>query len=202
MILQTSPHTDQLDAALAIAQGEMPVVGKNKQGQRSDYADLEAVITTAKPVLAKHGLALSQWPFANVHEGQLYHGLFCRLSHSSGQWISCSLIFPKESRSGMSEQHALGGNITYFKRYCFAAILGMVAENDDDGQDGKPIQKNYTYSEGKKITENQLKLLNDLINKRSDHVAARTKILELHGINTLAELEASVASEYIGKLKQ
>lgn len=53
-----------------------------------------------------------------------------------------------------------------------------------------------------KITENQLKLLNDLINKQANHVALRQTILNKAGVNTLEDIEASMASELIGEIKR
>jgi hypothetical protein len=59
-------HSEQLNdlaKALAAEKGELPTVAKDSNNPffKSKYAGLPEVMKTASPVLAKHGLAVSQF---------------------------------------------------------------------------------------------------------------------------------------------
>jgi len=83
--------------------------------------------------LAKHGLAVTQGisfqqgfsDNANV----LHDTLTTTLIHKSGQWIESEmqLHLPKQDPQGQ------GSAVTYARRYAYMAILGLVADDDDDG---------------------------------------------------------------------
>jgi hypothetical protein len=55
-----SNNIDQIALALSKAQSELEAAGKTQEGYGYNYSDLNSVINTAKPVLAKHGLAITQ----------------------------------------------------------------------------------------------------------------------------------------------
>src|SRR5688572_12756036 len=117
-----------LAAALAAAQGELPAPKKTKTaklGQYSyQYADLADVIEVSKGILAKHSLAVSQ-PTAVSERGL---NLVTRLMHKSGESIEATYPPP----SGGKPQE-MGSALTYARRYCYCAILGIAADSDDDG---------------------------------------------------------------------
>jgi hypothetical protein len=66
--LETSATTAALDEALAKAQGEIEIAGKDKVNPafRSRYADLTSMWTAARPALTKHCIAVTQWPLAST----------------------------------------------------------------------------------------------------------------------------------------
>jgi hypothetical protein len=123
-----SPEIDQLAAALAAAQAEFSAVPKNSINPffKSNYAALPDVVASASPVLAKHGLAISQFIDA---EFLGIDGLITYLIHSSGQFIShtMKLHLPKDDPQGQ------GSAVTYARRYAYMSVLGLVADEDDDG---------------------------------------------------------------------
>jgi hypothetical protein len=123
-----SEQINELAAALVKAQGELPTVGKDSTNPffKSKYADLAAVIKAASPVLAKHGLAVSQHVTTGEDGGSR---LATWLLHESGQYIceAMPLLLPKEDPQGQ------GSAITYARRYSYMAVLGLVADEDDDG---------------------------------------------------------------------
>lgn len=118
--------TPELFAALAAAQGEIENASKNAANPhfRSRYADLAEVLNTARPVLSKHGLSLTQFP---SYDGTLAH-VTTVLAHSSGGYISgtASCVPAKADAQG------IGSASTYCRRYGAAAIVG-IAQEDDDG---------------------------------------------------------------------
>lgn len=139
--MDTHPHPEpqgakELVAALVKAQGEFVPIEKNasvsypvSRGPAVEfrYADLSAVIDATRPALVKNGLAVSQCFVASTHDGGMF--LETKLMHTGGGEIRSLFPLPKTVR--MQET---GSAITYARRYALCAILGVVADPDDDGQ--------------------------------------------------------------------
>lgn len=102
---------------------------------RNDYASLESVIDSAKPVLAEHELAVLQGP-GELHGNALT--VTTRIVHTSGEWIESDLQIPLAK----ADPQAAGSAITYARRYGLMAMLGMPAVDDDaesaHGRDSAP----------------------------------------------------------------
>lgn len=134
----TSESITELAASLAKAQGEFANPAKDKTakvrlkagGEYSfNYADLASVMDAIRSPLARNGLAVIQAPQVEYFESAALVTLTTRLLHSSGQWIETKVSI------GADEQRAqvVASAITYAKRYAIQALLGVVAEEDDDG---------------------------------------------------------------------
>lgn len=117
-------------AALSAFQGEIAqpkltkeVRVKTKMGGTYEfkYADLGECMKAAAPGLKANGLAVTQ-----IIEGGF---LITTLTHKSGEWIRSTLALGVEKIDGFQ---SLGSAITYLKRYSYCAILGIVADADDD----------------------------------------------------------------------
>jgi hypothetical protein len=123
----TSEQTEKLDEALAKAQGEIEPAAKDKVNPafRSKYADLASVWGACRTALAKHNITLTQWPL-HSDDGRLH--LITRLAHA-GQWMQAEMSIPV----GKPDAHGYGSAMTYAKRYSLAAAIGVVADDDDDG---------------------------------------------------------------------
>jgi hypothetical protein len=121
-----SIETKEIFAAIVKAQAEMPTAPKDGHNPhfRSKYATLQSIAETAKPVLKKHGLAIIQ-TFEVACDGI---SIVTTLVHESGQYISGSLYLKAQK----NDPQGYGSAITYGRRYAMAAILGMVADEDDD----------------------------------------------------------------------
>lgn len=123
-----SLEIDQLAAALSAAQAEFTAIPKDSTNPffKSSYAGLPKVVEVASPILTKHGLALSQFPGMD-EEG--HDTLTTWLLHKSGQFIceSMRLHLAKNDAQGQ------GSAMTYARRYSYMAALGLVADEDDDG---------------------------------------------------------------------
>jgi hypothetical protein len=101
---------------------------------KSNYAPLDEVINTAKPILAKYGLSVLQ---STGSEGEAIK-IVSVLMHESGEYIqSDELVLPayQTKGGGVKEFNAQGAGsaITYGRRYSLSAILGLASEDDDDG---------------------------------------------------------------------
>jgi hypothetical protein len=128
---------NELMAALAKAQGEMsnaPFDATNPHF-KSKYATLASIRDATIPHLAKHGLSIHQVTKING-DGML---LATRLAHSSGQWIESVYPLPNSSKP-----HEMGSAITYARRYSWAAITGIAAEEDEDGNAAQEGARNGT----------------------------------------------------------
>jgi hypothetical protein len=122
-----SETIQELAKALLAAQAEFSAVPKGSDNPffKSKYAALPDVVKHAGPVLSKHGLAVSQ--FVDNVNGE--DALTTYLIHSSGEWISHSMLLHLVK----NDPQAQGSAITYARRYSYMAALGLVADEDDDG---------------------------------------------------------------------
>jgi hypothetical protein len=137
--MNKSDTIKELAAALASAQAEMPAakMGAVNPFLKNKYADLGSVIEAARPVLGKHGLAFTQLVSSN--EGGL--SVETVLMHKGGEWISETVTLATGEERGKSAAQVAGSVITYLRRYSLAAILGMYADEDTDGNQPAPATK-------------------------------------------------------------
>lgn len=143
----------KLSFALTKAQAELKSAPFNKKNpflNNRPYADLGSHIDTAKPVLAKYGLAVSQLV---TSDGDGKIGVETVLLHESGEWISALVMLPPSEEKGKSSAQVAGSIISYFRRYSLAAILGMYSDEEDDGA-GSPSQPG-TQTQGQRAAANK-----------------------------------------------
>lgn len=81
------------------------------------------------PILCKHGLGITQY-----FEG---NNLVTKLFHTSGEYIESKMILEYQS---MTSQE-IGSMITYMRRYNICLVLGIVADDDDDGAQAQVCSK-------------------------------------------------------------
>lgn len=129
-VTNKSADISLLSAALVAFQQEVSVVPRGSINPffKSKYADFADVKATATPVAAKHGLAVSQFPIT-VGDAD---GLSTILMHASGQFIESTAFLHLVK----IDPQAHGSAITYLKRYAYMSCLGLVADEDDDGNKG------------------------------------------------------------------
>lgn len=117
-----STELNELAPALVAAQQDFEAIAKTADNPffKSKYADLASVVKAASPIWTKHGLAVTQTLGDDT--------LTTTLLHSSGQYIgdTAHLHLVK------LDSQAHGSAITYTRRYALMAILGLVADVDDD----------------------------------------------------------------------
>jgi AraC-like DNA-binding protein len=127
---------NELAAAVAAAQAEFSAIPKTADNPffHSKYADLATVVLNTQPILAKHGLAVVQFP--TTLDGE--PALTTHLLHASGQSLSdtMKLFAAKHDPQGQ------GAAITYARRFAYMAVLGLVADDDDDGNTATRYKQN------------------------------------------------------------
>lgn len=115
-------------SALFDFQQELTTVGKTAENPffKSAYAPLPEILKTVQPVLAKHGLGITQFP-SQTTEGK--PALTTILFHKDGETIehTSPIILSK------TDPQAQGSAITYMRRYGYAAVTQIVIDEDDDG---------------------------------------------------------------------
>jgi len=120
------------ELAEAMIQVQQSLVPAQKDGDNpftnSRYATLHSVFEACRGALLSHGLWVTQYPVP-VESGNL--GLVTKIVHAeSGQWQSSLLVMPLPK----SDPQGYGSAMTYARRYGLSALVGIVTENDDDGQ--------------------------------------------------------------------
>jgi len=160
-----------LIASLVKFQASVPLIPKNSinpffsQGERKAmYADLATVIDVCKPVLNQNGLAIMQTMF--TLEGR--NCLRTILADSSGETISSDLFLPE-----VADAQKLTAAVTYLRRCQYLAILGLVADEDDDGNsvasNDKTPPKEEKHQGGKEFpaSEKQINLIKSLCARKN-----------------------------------
>ena len=130
--LQMSTEINALAEALVRAQSEIKAATKDRENPffGSRYATLDAVWDACRAPLTSHGLAVIQGVST---EGDLVT-VTTLLLHTSGQWTKSALsLTPKDA-----SPQAAGSAITYAQRYGLKAMVGVTAEEDDDGNAAQP----------------------------------------------------------------
>lgn len=145
-----SAEIAEISAALSAFQGSIKQPNLNKEVKvqttkggtyRFKYADLSTCISAAAPSLKENGLSVVQ-----IIYGQK---LITILTHKSGQWFRSEVDIRIAPNANYQE---LGSAITYLKRYSYCAILGIVADIDDDANAACGNQVEFTETSKAKKT--------------------------------------------------
>ena len=130
-----SIEIDKIAPALVKALARITDVGKSEtatvKSERTGkefqykYATLSGVLGIIRPIFAENELTLMQFTRGNAEGTRV--DVETMALHSSGQWISDSLMIPFE---GVGARGA-GSAITYARRYGAMAFVGMASDDDD-----------------------------------------------------------------------
>lgn len=142
------------DLAKALAQVQATLVPAKRDSTNpyynSTYADLSSVWESCRETLAKNGLCVIQGNSIGAEKTLIVETI---LIHESGQWVQSELALPLSK----ADPQGVGSAMTYGRRYGLAAIVGIVADADDDGNaalakngngDVRPMKPNETPLNG------------------------------------------------------
>lgn len=119
-----------LIASLIKFQKHVKAIPKNKINPfyNSRYAELSTVIDVCQPSLNEFGLAVVQViKILPEHNDNVLVTMLC---HESGETLESNIFLPK-----IADAQKLTGSITYLRRTSYLSILGLVADDDLDGND-------------------------------------------------------------------
>lgn len=135
--MNKSEDISLLAASLCMAQPEVKTALMDSINPffKSKYADLGAVWDAIRDALRVNDLAISQFP---DHIGQ-EPALTTMLMHTSGQWISGT--YPLMVTDKEHTPQGYGSALTYARRYGLSAVMGVIADTDDDGNAASGRQK-------------------------------------------------------------
>ena len=123
--MRNSEQINELAVALNKAQADFMVAKKDAKNPffKSKYATLNAVYEAVAEALLKNGLSVIQPIVGDAVETTIIH--------TSGQFItsSCPIVCAKQN-----DPQAMGSAITYARRYSLASLLGVMTDEDDDGE--------------------------------------------------------------------
>jgi len=142
---------------------------------KSKYATLEDSLNIATKTLAKYDLAVLQ---LNVTK-ETGSCLVTRIIHKSGQFIEDGGV-PLKLKDENDAQK-LGGAITYARRYGLQSMLGMIGEEDDDGNTAvQPKSKGVTARQPFIMSYNIYDLDGSKINTYNKYETYFAEISKLH----------------------
>lgn len=166
---------DKLAPALVGLQSDLVPVAKSANNPffRSKYAPLNEVMANVQPLLAKHKLAISQF-LTNLNGESAMRTI---LLHESGQYIEDvqPLLLVKQ------DPQSQGSATTYARRYGVMSVLGVVADDDDDGN-----KATQAYNKPKEVRDRKEESAagSDPMGETVDETLARAK----KEINTALEV--------------
>ncbi len=128
-----------LYSAIANFQAELKPVSKDSKNPffKSEYASLPQIMTEIQPLLSKHKLAVVQM-MTSIGD---HPALKTIIAHESGESVEdvTPLFLVK------TDPQSHGSAVTYARRYALCSALGIVADEDDDGNKAsQPAKQTYT----------------------------------------------------------
>lgn len=189
---QAQQAKQQYDEAMSRMQEELPVIGerggiRDKSGRiQSTYALWEDINEMIKPVLARHGFALSFRTPRN-ERGIEVEGV---LSHRGGHRETTSLVLPADTTGSKNGVQAVASSVSYGKRYTAGALLNFTTTGEDDDGNGAVVTP--------RVTSVQAAQLAELLDKCSDK--AKAAFAGMHG--TPASVEKAAFDQVLGMLSK
>lgn len=128
-------------AAFASASAEFPTIPLRGDGHnKMKYATLKDITSLTRPVLSKHGLALT---FQIETRDKVV--VTAQLMHRQGHSTKTSITLPADTSGSKNAVQAIGSTQTYGQRYTAQAILGL-SLGDDTEDDGRGASASNTIT--------------------------------------------------------
>jgi len=175
--------------ALIKAQSEIGAIYKDKINPhfKNKYVPLNSILAEIKPVLNANNFFLTQ-KITNEGEQEI---LKTEITHINGECLSSSAPLNVAEKNNPQKY---GSAITYMRRYSLNSLLGL-EEEDDDGQKASQSRSQPII---KKVSNAQLKEIQDLIDKTDK---SASDICGAYKISSLPELLESQFKAVVTRLK-
>lgn len=157
---------------------------------KKKYASLDSVNNAVLPSLCKNDLVVTQ-VIEPMGDGQAVKTV---LWHISGEKIESFLMLPNTG-----DMQKLGSAITYARRYALSAILGVSADEDDDGNGagGAPPK-----SKPGCITDAQKKRLYTIASQNGFDKDSSKELLKSFGFESSGDVTVAKYDEVIKAFEQ
>jgi hypothetical protein len=176
-------------AALTQMQVEIPThIEERGRTQNSSYALWEDVNKAIRPVLHRHGFALSFRTEQNG-AGIVIIGV---LSHEGGHSENASIMLPSDTGGSKNAVQAVASSITYGKRYTAGELLNFTSGKDESDDDGKAAGGGF-------ISDGQVLMVRDLIEQAG---ADTGKVLAFAGAPAIEEISINKLAEVTKNLRR
>ncbi len=185
---------NEIAKALGAAHAELrnPPLDSMNPHFKSKFASLAGVRDAVAPVLAKHGLFVSQ----NLTNSE--KGVACTtiITHVSGQQMSFG---PLEMPAMKADAQGLGSAATYARRYSLMAAFCIVGDADDDANAAAKANGNGK-DHAATVSEKQAADIQALIDELGMRVNVN-KFLTWAGVKRIADIPAANFSAVIQSLE-
>lgn len=164
---------------------------------KNNYATVDQILETIRPILAKNNLAILQVP-SNIKE---YIGVKTILVHSNGSSIESDYfylkpvaqIIDKTTKEKAVTPQSIGSAITYARRYSLTSFLALSTGEDDDGN----------KASGNKIIDtignDKIEIFRNIANtKNKDDVI---ELLNKYGVKSSSKIKLKDFADIIEELK-
>lgn len=203
-----SESIKNLAIALVKFNSEVKIIEKDASNPhfKNRYASLDTIVDEVRPLLAKHGLSVLQFPGG---DGEKFT-LRSMLIHESGEWIESE---PLTMRPVKNDPQGIGSCNTYARRYSLSSLLSLNTGEDDDGNvathgDGQPANSQArTSSQQSRNTETRTSgpAASSGQSTVSNGLNAKSRVMNMMNElkwdwNTLGEFASNVLGRKIGKV--
>lgn len=128
----------EFNAAMAMMQDEMPSIAERGKSHNGAYATFEDINDVAKPIMKRHGFAVS-FRVNNIPGGIEVTGV---LMHKAGHREETTMTLPLDDSGKKSSVQQVGSSVSYGKRYVMSAMLNITTRGlDDDGESAAPTKR-------------------------------------------------------------
>lgn len=117
------------NAAFAEMQVEIPTVHERGRTDKATYARLEDIIEAVRPVLGRHGFALShrtEWPDTKTVK------VIGILMHREGHSRESEFLSAADASGSKNAIQGLGSAVAYGRRYTTKDLLNIATSDEDD----------------------------------------------------------------------
>ena len=151
---EESRNIEELMAALSSFQGVMTNVPRKTAGEFGKYADLADIWTAVRKPLSDNGLCIVTSLCPLGQGGDM--ACVTTLGHKSGQFIKSICPMPV-----MLSPQALAAYTTYCRRIAMASLLGIAADDEDDGATAQKAHHQFVGASDRKWFDKARKALSE-----------------------------------------
>ena len=174
--------------ALAAALPQIANPSKDGKSHHGRYSTLPALLDHVKPVLAEHGLAVTQDITSD--------GIYTTVIHTSGELYRWG-PYPVEPAKGPQAQ---GSAETYGRRYALQAALGVSGADDDGNVAQKATQR------PRMVSQSQMKAMHAAfgvcgIKDRADKLEFVVRVVG-HPVESSTDLTSKEAAQVLNELAE